>query len=113
VAKLVGIGEVLAVPSDEEIAPMIRGQRQVQRISERISWHLVALFGDFGDVIRGPMLYFTEPNPAVGFGFRYVTPVGAIRFDIGFRVGNIPPGADEIPLLSTPGAMHLTLGEAF
>ena len=70
-------------------------------------------FGDFGDVIRGPTLYFTEPNPSVGFGLRYLTPVGAIRFDAGFRVGKVPDGADDIPLLGTPGALHLTLGEAY
>jgi hypothetical protein len=53
VAKLVGIGEVLAVPSDEEIAPMIRGQRQVQRISERISWHHVVLDVGLNDFENG------------------------------------------------------------
>lgn len=74
---------------------------------------VVALFGDLGDVIRAPELYFTEPNPAVGFGLRYHTPVGAIRFDAGFRVGPVPADADDIPLLGTPGALHLTLGEAY
>lgn len=73
----------------------------------------VAFFSDFGDVIREPVLRFTEPNPALGFGFRYLTPVGAIRFDAGFRLPPLPPDADDLPLFGTPGALHLTLGEAY
>ncbi len=39
VTKLVGVREMLAVPGHEEFTPVIRGQRQVQRITERIGWH--------------------------------------------------------------------------
>lgn len=70
-------------------------------------------FYDMGDVIRGPSLNFAEPNPSAGFGLRYLTIVGAIRFDLGFRLNHVPGNDDKLFLFDTPGAMHLTLGEAF
>ena len=70
-------------------------------------------FYDMGDVIRGSTLTFEHPNPSAGFGLRYVTIVGAIRFDLGFRVGKIEGARDKLFLFDVPGAMHLTLGEAF
>lgn len=70
-------------------------------------------FYDMGDVIRGRTLSFEHPNPSAGFGLRYVTIVGAIRFDVGFRVGKLEGARDELFLFNVPGAMHLTLGEAF
>ena len=51
---------------------------------------------------------------------RYLTIVGAIRFDVGFRLGrtipdpnNTMPKDDDLLIFQTPGAMHLTIGEAF
>ena len=70
-------------------------------------------FYDMGDVIRGTSLNFAEPNPSAGFGLRYLTIVGAIRFDLGFRLGKTEAEAEELFLFDVPGAMHLTLGEAF
>jgi translocation and assembly module TamA len=68
-------------------------------------------FFDVGDVLRGTELSFAEPNPSAGGGLRYLTVVGAIRFDLGFRLGTVE--ADARSLLGAHGAMHLTLGEAF
>jgi translocation and assembly module TamA len=71
-------------------------------------------FFDMGDVIRGSQLNFDHPNPSAGFGLRYLTIVGAIRFDMGFRLE--PPtesDPNELFIFAVPGAMHLTLGEAF
>jgi translocation and assembly module TamA len=56
---------------------------------------VLALFADFGTVTRGPL----EPAAlgslqlAVGFGLRYLTAVGPLRVDLGFRlpVGRPPP----------------------
>ena len=70
-------------------------------------------FFDLGDVNRGKRMRFDEPNPSAGFGLRYLTIVGAIRFDVGFRLGDVEADADELLLFSQPGAMHLTIGEAF
>jgi hypothetical protein len=68
-------------------------------------------FFDVGDVLAGRTLRFSDPNPSAGGGLRYLTVVGAIRFDMGFRLGKVEAGAAS--LLGAPGAMHLTLGEAF
>ena len=73
----------------------------------------MVLFGDMGDVKRDGPLSLALPNPAVGFGLRYRTPIGPIRFDVGFRVGRNRQDAGGIPLLKRPGAAHLTIGEAF
>ena len=70
-------------------------------------------FLDLADLSRAPRFRFRQPNPSLGFGMRYLTQVGAIRFDLGFRVGPVGADPDLIPVLEVPGAMHLTLGEAF
>ncbi len=44
--------------------------------------------------------------PSTGFGFRYKTPVGALRFDIGWKWKTRLPG-------DTAYAWYLTLGQAF
>ena len=44
--------------------------------------------------------------PASGFGFRYKTPIGALRFDIGWKWKKRLPGDSSY-------AWYLTLGEAF
>jgi outer membrane protein insertion porin family len=44
--------------------------------------------------------------PSSGFGFRYKTPIGPIRFDLGFKWKHLLPG-------DTSYAWYLTLGEVF
>lgn len=44
--------------------------------------------------------------PSSGFGFRYKTPIGPLRFDIGWKWKKRLKG-------DTPYAWYLTLGEAF
>jgi hypothetical protein len=86
-------------------------------------------FVDAGDVTRQREFRFNIPQISPGFGLRLRTPVGAIRFDWGFRTdlvfGNdtrptpcVSPSDTEcrpVPLLfsTIPGAIHLTIGEAF
>ena len=70
-------------------------------------------FFDLGNVTQGGGFGFGEPHPAAGVGLRYLTVIGAIRFDLGFRLKS-PDGVDsQLFLLKSPGAMHLTIGEAF
>lgn len=93
----------------------------------------VVLFADVGNVSRGEDFHFDVLNFAFGFGIRYRTLIGPLRFDWAFRPGLDyvgPPDADPRPapcqgdtdvecrpihLLfgSVPGAIHLTIGEAF
>ncbi len=93
----------------------------------------LVLFTDAGDVTRLPEFRFYLPQISPGFGFRLKTVVGTIRFDWGFRIPGIQVlGADTRPEACTsdtqtgcrpvsdvnigvaiPGALHLTIGEAF
>jgi outer membrane translocation and assembly module TamA len=72
----------------------------------------VALFLDLGDVNDRRRFRFDERNPAAGFGLRYLTPVGTLRADLGFRLGDVPEPEPRL-LFGTPGALHVTIGEAF
>ena len=89
------------------------------------------LFIDAGDVSREKRFRLNQPQMTLGFGLRYKTIVGPIRFDVGFA----PPGlqsigrderqrtgfntaGDEVPFpeshfFGAPGAWHFTIGEAF
>jgi len=68
-------------------------------------------FVDGADVAdRFGELKFPNLHYAVGGGFRYDTPVGPIRADVGFRVNRTGPN-DPDP--DSPFALHLSIGEAF
>ena len=83
---------------------------------------VVAGFADFGDVSRDGPFRFNHLNTTLGYGLRYHTVIGAIRFDVGYRVrawqrtdgsNGIEPEANELLFSNTPGAMHLTIGDPF
>jgi translocation and assembly module TamA len=77
----------------------------------------MALFGDVGDVNQGKAFRFDYLNAAVGFGLRYYTILGPIRFDAGWRVpglqrlGSAPEPRVRVKV--PPSAAHLTIGQAF
>jgi translocation and assembly module TamA len=83
----------------------------------------MVLFADAGDVNRGTSFRFNHIHLAVGFGFRYQTLVGPIRLDIGVlsrRAQVLGDGVNLAPVnyinlgfARFPGAIHLTIGEAF
>ena len=88
----------------------------------------MVFFGDAGDVNREPKLNFDNPQLSVGFGFRYFTIIGPIRVDLGFRVPSLQTtgqseragrvAADDtdvnfFSLVQWPGAIHVSIGEAF
>jgi outer membrane protein insertion porin family/translocation and assembly module TamA len=62
-----------------------------------------ALFSDASDVAPKKLLFrFNRPHLSAGVGARYETPVGPVRFDVGYRIPGmqVPEGAaDE----GTPG----------
>jgi outer membrane protein insertion porin family/translocation and assembly module TamA len=76
-------------------------------------------FIDSSNVARQMLLDFTRPHLSAGGGFRYGTPIGPVRLDVGYRLPfaqNLSGARDEespAPLLGLPIAVHLTLGEAF
>ncbi len=82
-----------------------------------------ATFVDASDVTRNVgQIRFTVPHVSIGPGLRYLTPVGPVRLDIGYRV----PGLQQIgevdiqrqegdpgTVFGLPMAIHIALGEAF
>lgn len=90
------------------------------------SFH-VATFVDASDVTRTVgEIRFDVPHVSVGPGIRYVTPIGPLRLDVGYRLPGLQQigekelranegDPDELDLfgLSLPIAIHLALGEAF
>lgn len=82
-----------------------------------------ALFVDTSDVSRNiASIRLAYPHLSPGFGLRYATPVGPVRFDVGYRVPYLQHiGSKEIPLsegntstiLGLPIAIQFGLGEAY
>jgi outer membrane protein insertion porin family len=63
-------------------------------------------FIDTGNVFKRAVdLDFREFRSAVGFGVLYKSPVGPLRFDIGFKVNRLPG--------ESPTAFFITFGQAF
>jgi len=94
------------------------------------SWSFIA-FVDASDVST-QVAHFSlaEPHISVGPGVRYLSPVGPIRLDVGYRVpglqrfeqlpnaSNEPPDISEVPPYNTQTwyesfALHILIGEAF
>jgi outer membrane protein insertion porin family/translocation and assembly module TamA len=78
-----------------------------------------ATFADASDVSPYRLRFrFERPHFSVGFGFRYETPVGPVRFDLGYRVPGMqaPPSPDEgVPgeTFGLPIAASFGIGESF
>ena len=65
------------------------------------------LFQDIGSLSQTGFAGFKGKwFPSTGFGFRYKTPIGPIRFDIGFKWKHLLPGDSSF-------SWYLTLGEVF
>jgi outer membrane protein insertion porin family/translocation and assembly module TamA len=81
------------------------------------------LFVDASDVSRERAnIRFDYPHLSPGFGLRYVTPVGPIRFDVGYRLPYAqevdkqtlqPTEGTQSTIFGAPIAIHFALGEAF
>lgn len=94
----------------------------------------VVVFADAGDVSRGQGFRFNHMHLSFGGGLRYYTSLGPIRLDVAMRPDDLQViGTDSRPPLCTqtqsvetpcrlytrsepfgfPGAIHITIGEAF
>ncbi len=113
------------VPGD--LGDGIEGGRR--RWEASVEWRLplstdfgIAVFADTGDVSRGTTFRFDHLQLSLGGGLRYQTIVGPLRVDVGYRVpgaqvlGEPDPPARfllDLGFLRFPGALHITIGEAF
>jgi outer membrane protein assembly factor BamA len=83
---------------------------------------VLAGFFDVGDVNDADTFRFDHLNATVGHGFRFYTVLGAIRLDFGYRIpglqradgsDGIEDDAETLPFIGVPGAIHLTIGDAY
>ncbi len=83
---------------------------------------VLAGFFDLGDVNDAESVRLEHLNASVGHGFRFYTVLGAIRLDVGYRLAALQradssavasPVTERLPLIDVPGAVHLTIGDAF
>jgi outer membrane protein insertion porin family len=74
-----------------------------------------AFFVDAGNVFADTTIRFGDLRYGVGTGVRYLSPVGPIRFDIGYKLKRQIIGFDENnnPISERPFAYFITLGYAF
>jgi outer membrane protein assembly factor BamA len=78
-----------------------------------------AIFADAADVSPYDVDFrFDRPHLSGGLGFRYGTPIGPVRFDIGYRIPGLqaPSGEDEYEpndIFGLPIALSFGIGEPF
>jgi outer membrane protein assembly factor BamA len=78
-----------------------------------------AVFVDTADVSPYQLsLRWDRPHLSTGVGLRYATPIGPVRFDVGYRVPGLqaPASADEArpaELFGLPVAISIGIGEPF
>ena len=73
------------------------------------------LFTDIGNVFDQTKIQFGSLRYGVGTGVRYLSPVGPVRFDLGYKLNRRILRFDEtgLPIYEKPVAYFLTLGYAF
>ena len=113
---------------NEAVCAVPLGGLSLWESSAELRFHILgdlsgALFVDASDVSRQrTTLRFNYPHLSVGGGMRYATPVGPVRFDIGYRVpgmqkvgGALDPKIDGSPgtILGAPIAISIGVGEVF
>jgi len=77
-----------------------------------------ALFTDGSDVSPQPLLFRWRFHISSGFGLRYVTPIGPVRLDVGYRIPGLQAhdsSGEGTPtsILGAPIAVSFGIGEAF
>ncbi|MGZ8797270.1 MAG: BamA/TamA family outer membrane protein, partial [Thermoanaerobaculia bacterium] len=73
-----------------------------------------AVFTDIGNVYGTSTIRLDDLRYGVGTGVRYVSPLGPLRFDVGYKLRRRIIGENNgKPILEDPFAFHLSLGYAF
>ncbi len=74
-----------------------------------------AVFTDIGNIYGTSTIHFDDLRYGVGTGLRYISPVGPLRLDVGFKLRRriIGEDADGNPIFEHPFAFSLSLGYAF
>jgi outer membrane protein assembly factor BamA len=88
------------VPSDEFVPRPLGGEQLIEANIE----YRFPLFGEIGGAVfvdagwlgGGTLDAASKAAVTPGFGFRYVTPIGPVRIDLGVR----PTGAEELPVVT-------------
>jgi outer membrane translocation and assembly module TamA len=107
---VVGSGRAVPVGGDAAYEASVELRVELPRVLDAPLG--AAVFVDVGDAVQGGLrgLARHPPHLAVGPGLRYLTPVGALRLDVGCRINRLDPGAHG---LLDRLLLHLSLGEAF
>ncbi|MGZ8831860.1 MAG: BamA/TamA family outer membrane protein, partial [Thermoanaerobaculia bacterium] len=74
-----------------------------------------AVFTDIGNVYKTSAIRFGDLRYGVGTGIRYLSPLGPLRFDVGYKLRRRVLGqtTEGKSIFEDPFAFHLSLGYAF
>lgn len=107
-----GVTEIIKPDGSTEKTYTIQGGSSMMNANFELRFPIykslgAVLFQDIGVLSQSGFLGLTERwYPSSGFGLRYRTPIGALRFDMGWKWQNRHVGDSDY-------GWHLTLGEAF
>jgi translocation and assembly module TamA len=102
-------------PLGGEAMFVANGELRLELVKVLGQWLGVVGFLDAGDTRNAfADLAFDRPHLATGAGLRYHTPVGPLRFDVGYRLNRFEEGEPDPPTTKDGRIVyHISIGEAF